>query len=440
MNKGHNTTRKIADMKKGDRVLIGFVRTNWLDDGRSFPDPKLDICEIVEPNLAPGIARVRRRDGTLSALDTSNGLLMDGDREMLVWTDALPVGSDEAVLAYCTAVCRAEHHSNSLERAILLHVERIEDGVPIARPVFPAGCIEGTEPGKEDEGYGAPAWTGDIVGNAAFHPREIAIIAEGAGERRLWIEDPPFRRSRIESVPLETKVGDLVAAPTFRFELDGQRIAARLEAASVVDNFPSREEIGAFMPWSRVPKGWQDPRSIIPLLGSGVPRRPASEIVSTPRIRGVQTALADDLEIAMEIDRAHARAEPDEALVIWYRDPELEGRVSSAILGRSGIVLHEVQDANDYLYGISESPGLWVMEDIDIWSTHDGYEWDSGMNGSVRHATAEDVERFGFTLAELDNEIAEATELDEPKEGIALRYMEMAERANNPEMVPDPAL
>jgi len=418
---GQNT-RNIGHLPLGERVLIGH-RTDLYGGRQYFQFPAYSICTVEGHDPSTGKTTLRKADGTTVAVDQKSGTIQ-GSRDTLLWTDLLPTGSDEQVIAYCKAIGGSEDRNDATNRGILLHVERIEGGVTYARPVFPAGSIASTDP----DAWDADPWKGTVVGNAAFFPAEVMVVTHVDGEPEIvdGIAGPitTGRRLRVE-VPVEAKAGDLLAAPFFKFTLDGDRLRAEIDHPVTVGSFPTRDALGAFLPWGARPAGWDD-------------QHPAGFFT-----RANDTQAANDTDLHMEVARAHARAEPDEALVLWYKAAGDNARdISYAVLGKSGIVFHEIDNAEDYLYGWNVEPGLWVVEDAKFWS-HYSYEgeYDCGLDGSIRPATPEDVERFGYSMEDLDEEIVAATDGEclaegDLEQGVAERYRQLAVIADGgaPEM------
>jgi hypothetical protein len=158
-----------------------------------------------------------------------------------------------------------------------------------------------------------------------------------------------------------------------------------------------------------------------------------------------KTQVGSDVYLHNEVSRACAQAEPSEALILWHEAPGDAGSMTScAVLCESGIVLHEIEEATEYFYAKGDAPGLWGAENVRFWSHRDtegGY--DCGIEYDLHPAGAENVERFGFTLSELDEENMSATNGDaleegEPGQGIANRYLQRAAAAENVILSPVP--
>lgn len=406
---GQNS-RNLNHLPVGERVLVG-QRSDFHGSRQYFRFPEYQICSVEEHDPSSGMSRLRKPDGTIIEVNQKTGNI-PGSRDRLLWTDLLPSGSDEQVLAYCKAIGGAEDSKDFSNRGILLHVERIEDNVTYARPVFPAGALTSRDP----EAWVEDPWTGTTVGNAAFWPDQVMAVTHSAREAESLEASagttPVVARLR-EEVPVEARVGDLIAAPYFKFTLDGERLRALVDHPVIVGNYPTRDDLGAFLPWGAKPMGWDD-------------LHPSWTLYS----RSNDTRAANDMDICFEVSRAHARTEPDEALVLWYKGPsDREREISFVVLGRSGIIFHEIDTADDYFYGWDEQPGLWLVENLKYWS-HRDYEgeYDCGLEGDVRPATLADVERFGYTMDSLDAEIIAATDgeclaEDEAEQGVAERFM-----------------
>ena len=144
-----------------------------------------------------------------------------------------------------------------------------------------------------------------------------------------------------------------------------------------------------------------------------------------------------------EQDRARARLEPNEALVVWYRPVGNEPgstETECSFMGMSGITFHHADAVEDNFYGAGIEEGLWVLRDAKWWTDRDhegGY--DSGIDGDWHPATVEDLERFGYTLETASAEIADRIEVD-PDPGLAAAMMARAEEACQAAQVSAPGM
>ncbi len=222
-------------------------------------------------------------------------------------------------------------------------------------------------------------WVGESVGNGAFWSGETLLLdastlPEGAGD------------------------GDLVVAPAFDCSLEEGTLVTRLDGAASLGRFADRAAVGAFLP------------------GAG----PEGPFGTDGSIHPV-----DDLAFLYERLRAEARAEPDEALVLWMRE---EGRGCCTVIASSGIAFFHADGVSDFLEGEDLPTGLYMFENARWWSytSHEG-EHDAGIEGNWRAATPDDAVRHGFAdLAALDAEIEGWWEWEEPGAPSAVSLMDLA--------------
>ncbi len=195
----------------------------------------------------------------------------------------------------------------------------------------------------------------------------------------------------------EVKAGDVVIAGGFGFEFEDGKPRVHVVNVAVIGNFGTTEEAVAYLGLNELPA------------------KPNHSFAPT---------LASASQIEYEHDAAHARTEPDSALVLFHADGD---DVKAHVLGSSGYYAFVTDDLVDYFYGKSLEPGLWTINNMSIrgYESHEG-EYDAELCGDWSSATPEDIERlFG---APIDDEIAAVLEIDE-QPGLAEQYMEMARQA-----------
>lgn len=116
-------------------------------------------------------------------------------------------------------------------------------------------------------------------------------------------------------------------------------------------------------------------------------------------VLGISLGIATRNDLDFELDRAHARLQPDEIIVISV--PTAKDDVHLQVLSKTGIKLHEVDCPSDDLYGTDLEPGIWLGSDI-VWydAGDDGAEWEA----DFRPATRADLDRHGLSAAEILSE------------------------------------
>ena len=195
----------------------------------------------------------------------------------------------------------------------------------------------------------------------------------------------------------EVKAGDVVIAGGFGFEFEDGKPRVHVVNVAVVGNFGTTEEAVSFLGLNELPA------------------KPNHSFAPT---------LASASQIEHEYDAAHARTEPDSALVLFHADGD---DVKAHVLGSSGYYAFVTDDLVDYFYGKALEPGLWTINNMSIrgYESHEG-EYDAELCGDWSSATPEDIERlFG---APIDDEIAAVLEIDD-QPGLAEQYMKMARQA-----------
>ena len=312
----------------------------------------------------------------------------------MLWNDELPVGEDAAVLAYAEALLVAKNNCG------LFHIRTVEGDLAAASLVRPAGFV--VEESRVREDHGAPGgelvpvpddadeddvWRGRIVGNAAFWEKEV----------RLRVPED-----------MEWRAGDLVAMTGYHCEIeDGEPVFLKRGPVAHLGNH-DEDGVGRFLPWGTVSKEEHDA-----IIATGLGSMPGE-------YRMQPGSLVDLME---EESVARVRLEPSEALFLWYKPVDETGdETACACLGASGIAFYRQDSIEDNFYGENVEEGLWVYANAKAWA-HQSYEgeWDAGIDGDWRPATVEDLERFGYTAEDIDQEIAGHTEEEYvPGRGLAL--------------------
>jgi hypothetical protein len=383
-----HATRKVSELAVGERVVFGpDIRTDAL-----FGKPRelaLWTLEAVDGHFADlvsaagGTMRIHVASGQEFVGDDK---LSDGGRSIayrndlgrlrgsLLWTDALPAGTDAQVLAYVDTILGVAKHS--YDQGVVVHVTEVRDGTALGDVAFYASDTKGRD---------CEPFVGEIVGNAAFWATGIEFVALPG---------------------VEMSVGDLLVAREYRAEHANGRDLVTLGGATVLGNFPTRADVGRFLPMSA--RG-ESISSLGFVFGGNGP--------------------ATDVDVSTEIARGVARSEPDEALIVTFRDVTDPKEVNIHCLGHTGYTFMMADSVDDYLYGTVLEPGLWVAEGAKWWSytSYEG-EHDSGIDMDFRPATLDDLDRFGYTEETLDAEIAEVSEVD-PDPGMSVRAMTAAKAA-----------
>jgi hypothetical protein len=377
------TTRRIQDLAVGDSFLVGHERHAYF--GRTylaFPDSRrVTVSEASRDRVA-----CLEADGTRFDIPMADGKPHWRAAGQVLWTAELPDGTDAQVKAYCDTLLA---HTRG---TLLLHVTAADaEGFDAELVSLRTGdLIEGHIPGDEDEGP-EEAWTGASHGRADFWDRTLRVVPKAD------CTPAPFG---IPSVDLDgiPAVGDLVMARAYACRVEGDRIVTVHDGLVRIGNFPTRQAAAAFLPDHARP----------------------SFFLHLP---------ATHQDHLMEQERARVALEPDEALVLWYDQPDGSGR-SCAFLSTSGLVFHMVDALPDYFHGADVEPGLYLLRGARWWSdvSHEG-EHDAGIEGNFEPATPEDCARHGFPdLEALDREILDHLE-DEPGDAADFSALRMMERA-----------
>lgn len=375
--------RRIAHgLNEGDYVLVGldgyrFVGTERVRStalGRVVKGGE-NVVEIDVPEL--GVI-VGQRPG----YGTTSLNLKYPARELEVYA-ASKLRTDDPDIAYAYLDRLSDVYPH---KAVVLHVTAADESGVHGRLIGENDLAETHNP---DEFTILSAEPGHIaisrIGSADVtdvYPAEFNGFGESVGSP--------------QPVP-DVKVGDVVIAGGFGFEFQDGKPRVRVVNVAVVGNCGTAEEAVSFL---------------------GLKELPAKPNHSFAR------TLASASQIEYEHDAAHARTEPDSALVLFYSDGD---DVKAHVLGSSGEYAFVTDDLVDYFYGKAMEPGLWTINNMSIrgYESHEG-DYDAELCGDWSSATPEDIERlFG---APIDDEIAAVLEIDE-QPGLAEQYMEMARQA-----------
>lgn len=305
-------------------------------------------------------------------------------RRDIVWAGELPKGPIEEIAALADVLLQSGYS----DPAILLLCASVEDdGTAVCDLIHTArrgGCA--------DWRMGDAQLPGTTIGNAWFSDERI-MVAPGAAR-----EDPVLRlRPDAELMPDRNggpgptwsrdpyvpKAGDLFAAVGFTTTFEGPLTILSSHLLPIAYGM-DRERVGEWLP--------------------AIPQE-------TRRTFTVDLPLGTRMDLEMEVERAHARSQPDEIIVISVPliAPSTEGEVHLSSLSHTGIKLHEVDSLDDHLYGTDLEPGVWIGFGI-AWHDcgEDGAEW----SADWRRATREDLERHGIAFDEIAASWEDLSDLD----------------------------
>lgn len=286
----------------------------------------------------------------------------------VTWTLPLPETDDAEALRWASILSNGEN-----DAPLLAHVSSVGDGMAKARLVstswdrFPAE-MDGVEKAERYETRAA--------GHLKVTVGEIALSLEG--------------------LPEETAAGDLLCLHKWTNRVK--------DGAIVTQTFHSNRYFG---------KAKSSPA----ILASGVSEQDLPGLLPT-RMAGEEDratlggfsrdvfATADVSDLFNEDAAAIARTEPDEALVLWFKDDR--DQATCHVLGSTGYTFMVCDNVADQFYGADLEPGLWIMRGAKWWA-HTSYEGehDSGVEGDWEPATLQDFVSFGYDGPSLSNEIRE---------------------------------
>lgn len=302
----------------------------------------------------------------------------------IVWCDPLPNGSLESVAAFADVLLLSGYRNPSL----LLHcMEMMEDGTAVCSLIHTA-----RKGGLCDWRMGERELDGETVGGAWFSDETIHV-APGAMKVRTLPRIPVARTVQADRnlgpgpqwIPeaYSPKTGDLFTATKFIVSHDEQVTIVSADMLRIAEDM-DRTAIGAWLPV--------------------IPQHPRQGWI-------VDLPLGTRADVEMEIERALARREPDEIVVISVPliAPTTPGDVHLSSLSHSGIRLHETDALDDDLYGTDLEPGVWIGEDV-AWHDcgEDGAEW----SASWRRANRDDLDRHGLSFDEVAENWTHHADLD----------------------------
>jgi hypothetical protein len=382
-----NLARIKQELKEGDFVLVGLDGFRWVGKqyvrrtavGRVITGGT-ETSEIEVPDL--GIVKGEKPRYGATGLDVRHP-----NRELIVYAASKLRTDDQDITFEYLDRLSGVYPFNS----VALHVTTITEAGITGRLIGENGRSEGNEPGQLN----------------VVPPEQNSLAISQVGSADVSDVFPVIFHGFNETVgspkPIpDVKVGDVLIARDFRFEFVNGKPRASLIDIAVIGNFAETDDAVSFLGLKALPP--------------------------TPDHAFVPT-LASASQISYEYDAAHARTEPDSALVLFYNDPSSPNRknVNAHVLGSSGYYAFITDDIVDYFDGMAVEPGLWMVENVSIhgWQASDG-EWDAELNGDFNAATTADVERlFG---APIDAELASILEIEE-EPGLGEKYMQMARTA-----------
>ena len=295
----------------------------------------------------------------------------------IIWAECLPNAPFEQIEPLANALM-ARQRGNL---PYLLLCERVlEDGTASCRLIHTA-----SQGGESDGRRGllrtGDCWPGHAVGNAYVLDGPVLIRPDADLPWVGWGEKPPAYH------PIE---GDLLIMRNPTVAPTDEPVVLKANLLRIAGDM-DEEAVGRWMPDAPTDGG----RCFRWHLGQ---------------------ATRDDM--AEEIERAFAREDADEIIVICVPLPG--GGTHNAHLARSGIKLHEVDSVDDDLWGTALEPGVWIGTDIHWFDCgEDGAEWEAGYG----RASLEDLERHGLSLEEVADNWQEYAEAETPIDEAGVRTM-----------------
>jgi hypothetical protein len=305
-------------------------------------------------------------------------------RREIVWADPLPAGPIEGIAAFADVLLTNAYHNPVI---LLLCTAVEDDGTAICTLVHTA-----RRGGECDSRMGDATLPGETMGGAWFSEEEIRIAPDADRTHPALILRPgrplvPDRHRgpgpQWDPEPYRPAAGDLFAATRFR---TGHALPVTILTANLLrlSQGMDREAVGSWLPV--------------------VPERPRQSWC-------VDLPLGNRVDLEIEMERAYARTQPDEIVVISVPliAPAKAGEVHVSAMSNTGIKLHECDALDDDLYCTVLEPGVWIGEDV-TWHDcgEDGAEW----SADWRRATREDLARHGLSFDEVADSWAEYADLD----------------------------
>ena len=401
----------MGHLRDGDRVVISSL-LKFHDSGRVRKPEEVAVLrtpaplgEIARNHSFESVSRERftpffeTADGRRfeTGQDKVDGRILikdpDGDSRGLLWTLPVPEVPDEDAIAFARAFNGldtplhrrrdAEHEPN-----VLLLVDRVARKYVSCRIVSWVEDTLGEHAAYLADDHEKPGGGGD----PAFRHVDVGSFPNKV-VRRGALALSNYQTSVLRAdLPVDLRAGSLVVASSFHCEY------RKSSLVTVIDN----PAVAGHVSKARL-EHWLVRRPDV--------REERSRKTSVSSIeRGTRIPLATVQKHLMEIERAKAWRVPSEALVLVYPPDAGEEKkwygAHLAVVGlKGGCFFDDCGEAHD---GMEDSApregGLWVFEEARYWADQcrSSGEWDGGLEGRWRPATADDVVRFAIPKADLD--------------------------------------
>lgn len=366
----HYTYRPRLEALKPDQRFVGI---RYAPRDCVFLTAKFDGREMYA--LTDDGKEYRLKDGKFEE--------KEGDDKLYpFWTLPLPNLPDVEAIKYMLALVRVK------KAPLLLHVVSVGEDFSVAKLVF-----SGFESGHN---ILMPEY--DDINLPAFSKAGTAMIMDDD----LLVPT--------DCLPEGCEPDDLLVCQTFSCEYEEGRLVTRpaRDGVTIVGRGVSVDTVQDYVPFVEPPAGGQD-----------------TWVPAAPKFIDVE-------DFAHEMVAAQTRTEPNDALVLWTRKGDGEDTQCSFI-SHMGYTFHMADNPADHFYGAGVEPGLWLCTRAGWWgyTSYEG-EHDSGIGADWVPATPEDAERFGFSMEELSEEIAELLDEEFPEDDkprLADIWMEKARSA-----------
>lgn len=270
----------------------------------------------------------------------------------IMWADPLPSGPFDEIRVLADAML----HNGWRNRPYLLLCDAVgADGAAMCRMIHPeeVGLASDVRFTMEPTTYAAQQH------GTVFVLDEIITVAAGA--------DLPWEGWENVPQPYHPVPGDLFVAMNVATEESLPPVIKSAHLLKIASGM-SAERVGEWMP----------------------------STVRRQGVLGITLGIATRNDLDFELNRAHARLQPDEIIVISV--PTAKDDVHLQVLSKTGIKLHEVDCPSDDLYGTDLEPGIWLGSDIAWYDAgDDGAQWEA----VFQTATIADIERHGLSAEEL---------------------------------------